>query len=150
MTDPSRTPGDTPGEQQPPSADAPTVVQPAAVAAEQPAPQPAPQPNPQPTGPAPDQAAAPPAPPVVDRSGGFRGFARHRATQLVAAGIVGALLGGGVVATVEAVSHRSDGNRPAFARQLDGGQFGPGQGQRGFRGPGSGSGFGGQGNGPGT
>lgn len=73
----------------------------------------------------------------------FGRFARNRATHLVAAVVVGALVGGGTVAIVDnAANHQG----PQFSRfgQQPGGQFGNGSGHRfpgfNFNGGGQGSG----------
>ncbi|ONF66847.1 hypothetical protein [Amycolatopsis keratiniphila] len=63
------------------------------------------------------QPAAPP--PVVQappRKGGFRRFAGHRATQLVAVGALGFVLGGGIIGTAVGLASR-DGDRPGFSRE---------------------------------
>ncbi|MFC4946938.1 hypothetical protein [Pseudonocardia sp. GCM10023141] len=115
-------------------ADAPTVQHPAADAPEAAA-------HTEPVAPAaPAQAPA--------GSGGFRRFVGYRATQLVAVGLLGALLGGGVVATVGALGHPDGPSRTGYA-----GQQGPRGGDGGFRHPGQlPPGFGGPGSnrGPGT
>ncbi|HEY2059671.1 MAG TPA: hypothetical protein VGH57_14980 [Amycolatopsis sp.] len=67
--------------------------------------------------------------------GGFRRFVSHRATQLVAVGILGLVIGGGVVGGVMAATGHD--TRPGMSRLRDGGSGGYHQ----FRG---GQGFGGQ------
>ncbi|KZB81671.1 hypothetical protein [Amycolatopsis regifaucium] len=81
-----------------------------------------------PAGPPPGWVPAPQAPPA---KGGFRRFAGHRATQLVAVGVLGFLLGGGVIGTAVGLASR-DGDRPGFSREHHG-SAGPG-GHRDFRG----------------
>ncbi|MEV7549616.1 hypothetical protein AB0N89_08340 [Amycolatopsis sp. NPDC089917] len=80
-------------------------------------------------------AAAPAEPPPVQRTppekGGFRRFVGHRATQLVAVGLIGFILGGGVIGTAVGLASR-DGDRPGFSREHRG-QDGPGA-HRDFRG----------------
>lgn len=79
-------------------------------------------------------AAPPPVPQTPPRKGGFRRFAGHRATQLVAVGALGFLLGGGIVGTAVGLASR-DGDRPGFSREHRG-HGGPGA-HRDFRdGPG--------------
>jgi hypothetical protein len=71
------------------------------------------QPTPEPPSTQPPSAAAaapPPAAPTA-RSGGFGRFVRHRATQLVATGVAGLLIGAGVVALVD---DDGPGRRPAI------------------------------------
>jgi hypothetical protein len=71
----------------------------------------------------------------------FGRFARNRATHLVAAVVVGALVGGGTVAIVDNAGHQ----RPEFTQR---GPFGgPFEGGNGHRFPGFGFGDGGQGSG---
>ncbi|MCP2199847.1 hypothetical protein [Lentzea flava] len=86
-----------------------TTEQPAATAAEAPA--------------APHAAAPipPPAPPAAP--GRFRRFAGHRATQLVAAGLLGLVLGGGIVGAIAA--NRVDHRGPGHVRVHDRGDRGP-------------------------
>jgi hypothetical protein len=70
----------------------------------------------------------PPAPPYQQpaQPGGFGRFVRHRATQIVAAGIAGLLIGGAGVALI---SHGGGHDRPGFYYRGDGrgpgGGFGP-------------------------
>lgn len=66
-------------------------------------------------------------------------FARHRATQLVAAVVVGAVIGGGTVAIVDNAAHRDVPNRTFFHGPFGNGNGGNGPGFR-FRG-GQGSGI---------
>jgi len=47
------------------------------------------------------QPAPPPPPATADRNGKFGRFARHRATGLVAAGLLGLVIGGGLVAVFD-------------------------------------------------
>jgi hypothetical protein len=78
--------------------------------------------------------------------GGFRRFVGHRATQLVAVGILGLVIGGGVVGGVMAATGHD--TRPGMSRLRDGGSGGYHQfrGGQGFGGQGpNGQGFGGQG-----
>ncbi|HET6289692.1 MAG TPA: hypothetical protein VFG15_23480 [Amycolatopsis sp.] len=84
-----------------------------------------------PAGPPPGWVPAQQAPPA---KGGFRRFAGHRATQLVAVGLLGFVLGGGIIGTAVGVASRG-GDRPGFSRE----HRGPDghDGHRGFRdGPG--------------
>ncbi|GAA4542767.1 hypothetical protein [Amycolatopsis samaneae] len=148
--DPQREP--TPGAVPPPAgadhptADQPTVEQPPAAAGRvsPPAAQPAAgQPvadaaseQASPSSPPPPAAGAtPPPPPGVwgapaatpgpRQPGGFRRFAGHRATQLVAVGVLGLVVGGGVVGIIAASTHHN-GPRPGVARMhhpRDGGGF---------------------------
>lgn len=84
-----------------------------------------------PTGPPPGWVPAQQAPPA---KGGFRRFAGHRATQLVAVGLLGFILGGGIIGTAVGVASRG-GDRPGFSREHRG-HDGPGA-HRDFRdGPG--------------
>jgi hypothetical protein len=64
----------------------------------QPAAGPTPDAAPDPTPPPPP----PPPPPAATGPGGFGRFVRHRATHLVAVGLAGLIIGGGVVALVAA------------------------------------------------
>jgi hypothetical protein len=142
------TPGPDAGEQPtvvtPPAAEAPQV---AASAAE--APQPAPGPQPAAPGPQPAYAQQPPyaPPPGPKQPSGFRKFVGHRATQIVAAGVLGLAIGGGVVGAIVSHDDGSRGGPGSYSRthNFRGGEQGgfPG-GQQGY-GPG---GF--QGGGPGT
>ncbi|ANZ39184.1 hypothetical protein BBK82_27040 [Lentzea guizhouensis] len=59
----------------------------------------------------------------------MRGFARHRATQLVAVGLLGVVLGGGIVGAVAADRHDDRGGPGAF-RMHDRGERGPDRGDR--------------------
>jgi hypothetical protein len=80
----------------------------------------------------------------VRQPGGFRRFVSHRATQLVAVGILGLVIGGGVVGGVMAATDHN--TRPGMSRLRDGGPGGYHRGGQGFGGQGpNGQGFGGQG-----
>ena len=84
------------------------------------------------------------APPRIRRFGPAIGrLARNRATHLVAAVVVGAVVGGGTVAVVDNIA--SDHQRPQFSRVGQPG--GPFQGGTDPRFPGYGFGGGGQGSG---
>ena len=80
----------------------------------------------------PPQQQAPPG------KGGFRRFAGHRATQLVAVGLLGFILGGGIIGTAVGFATHGGGrhgDRPGISREHRG-QDGPGP-HRDFRdGPG--------------
>ncbi|MFI7117727.1 hypothetical protein [Amycolatopsis sp. NPDC049868] len=89
-----------------------TVEQPAA-GAEKPDEKPAETPAAAPAGPPPGWVPAQQAPPA---KGGFRRFAGHRATQLVAVGVLGFVLGGGIIGTAVGLASR-DGDRPGFSRE---------------------------------
>jgi hypothetical protein len=95
----------TPGQQ-------PAPEQPAATAA-----------GPPPAAAAPIPSAAAPA-----RPGRARRFAGHRATQLVAVGLLGLVLGGGIVGAIAA--NRADRHGPGHVRMYD---RGPDRGDRGDR-----------------
>jgi hypothetical protein len=84
----------------------------------------------QPPGAGPQQAAPQPpygqvppgmwgAPPPPRQPGGFRRFAGNRVTQLVAVGVLGLVVGGGIVGGVMAATQH-DG-RPGISRVRDGG-----------------------------
>ncbi|KOV84460.1 hypothetical protein [Nocardia sp. NRRL S-836] len=76
--------------------------------------------------PAPSETTTTAAPPPVApaRRSRLRGFARHRATQLVAVGLLGLVLGGGIVGAVAA--DRSDHRGgPGSFRAHDRGERGP-------------------------
>ncbi|GAB2785161.1 hypothetical protein GCM10027199_70990 [Amycolatopsis magusensis] len=62
---------------------------------------------------------------LVRKPGGFGRFVRHRATGLVAAGLAGLLVGGGIVGLVAASDHDGprDG-RPGIAREFGDGPRG--------------------------
>lgn len=109
-----------PGQQQP------TAEQPTAAA-----PQAAGQPGPQST---PEQPAATaseaPAAATPAGPGRVRRFAGHRATQLVAVGLLGLVLGGGIVGAIAA--NRFD-DRPGHVRMHDRGDRWPDRGDRGDR-----------------
>ncbi|CCH30334.1 hypothetical protein ABZ816_17370 [Actinosynnema sp. NPDC047251] len=74
--------------------------------------------------PAAEQPAGPPyvPPPAGAASsapgGGFGRFARNKATQLVAVGVIGLVLGGGLVALSDRDGHRP-GDRPGLSRMDD-------------------------------
>ncbi|MFE0022070.1 hypothetical protein [Amycolatopsis sp. NPDC059021] len=128
----------------PPAASQPTVEQPAANQTAEHAEQAPPGATPPPPAggtppPPPGTWGAPAAAAQPRQPGGFRRFVAHRATQLVAVGVLGLVVGGGVVGIVAAATHH-DGKRPGIARmhhQRDGGgprghgNFGPGQNGRG-------------------
>ncbi|MEU4805870.1 hypothetical protein [Actinosynnema sp. NPDC023587] len=63
------------------------------------------------------QHIPPPHVPPTTR-GGFGRFARHRATQLVAVGLIGLVLGGGLVALFDRGGH-GRGDRPGLSRMDD-------------------------------
>lgn len=114
-----------PGESVPPagSADHP------APSAEQAA-QPGQQAAQQPTQPAHFAQAGPwgmPLPPP--RQSGFRRFVAHRATQLVAVGVLGLVVGGGIVGGVMAATTHHSG-RPGMSQHQGGHRFNGGSGQR--------------------
>lgn len=122
MTEPQDKPQNKAGEQA--ASDAPTVEtpeeQPVTETAETKAEAPA------------HQAPYPQQPPQPGR---FKRFAGHRATQLVAVGVLGLVIGGGIVGAATGFGHGSgprDGRRGVH-RQYDGALGGPG-----FRGPGRG------------
>jgi hypothetical protein len=80
----------------------------------------------------------------------FGQFARNRATQLVAAVVIGAVIGGGTVAIVDNANYHNQHTRPAFRPGQAGGPFGNGGSGFRFGGNGQGSGQGSaQGNGQG-
>lgn len=54
----------------------------------------------------------------------MRGFARHRATQLVAVGLLGLVLGGGIVGAV-AANRFDDRGGPGHMRMYERGERGP-------------------------
>ncbi|MBE1499438.1 hypothetical protein H4696_006538 [Amycolatopsis lexingtonensis] len=93
-------------------------------------------PTPQLSQPGPGQSYGAWGPPAAAprQSGGFRRFVGHRATQLVAVGVLGLLVGGGIVGGIAAASHHGprDG-RPGMHRQYSGPQGFDGRGP-GFRG----------------
>ncbi|ANN21269.1 hypothetical protein SD37_40655 [Amycolatopsis orientalis] len=110
--------------QRPSDDDDKTVEQPA-VEADETAKKPA-----EPETPAAAHTGPPPVPPAPPAKGGFRRFAGHRATQLVAVGVLGFVIGGGVIGTaVGLAAHHGD--RPGFSRGHHG-SAGPG-GYRDFR-----------------
>ncbi|MFJ8915679.1 hypothetical protein [Amycolatopsis sp. NPDC102389] len=67
-----------------------------------------------PAGPPPGWVPAQQAPP---KKGGFRRFAGHRATQLVAVGALGFILGGGIIGTAVGLASRDGDRRPGIARE---------------------------------
>ncbi|WP_340685889.1 hypothetical protein LCL61_05815 [Amycolatopsis coloradensis] len=81
--------------------------------------------------PAEASAAPPPVQQVPPRKGGFRRFAGHRATQLVAVGALGFLLGGGIIGTAVGLASRDGDRRPGISREHRG-PGGPGM-HRDFR-----------------
>lgn len=96
----------------------------------------------------------------LPKQSGFRRFVAHRATQLVAVGVLGLVVGGGIVGGVMAATHHP--GRPGMSQHQGGNRFndgGPGQrhrvpndqnGQNGGNqnnGPGFGNGNGGTGSG---
>ncbi|MFC6088763.1 hypothetical protein [Saccharothrix lopnurensis] len=87
----------------------------------------------QPPAPEPRPAAEQPPPPTAPRRR-FGRVVRHRATQLVAVGLLGLVLGGGLVALLDRDHHRfGNADRPGTSRFDD---RGPGRGDfdRGERG----------------
>lgn len=77
---------------------------------------------------APIPVAAAPAGP-----GRVRRVAGHRATQLVAVGLLGLVLGGGIVGAI-AANRFDDRGGPGHVRVYDRGERGPDRGDRGYRG----------------
>ncbi|ALG11756.1 hypothetical protein [Kibdelosporangium phytohabitans] len=76
---------------------------------------------------APPPPPPPPPPPVAARTpGGFGRFVRHRATQIVAAGLAGLVIGGGVVALVDRDGPRGRDNYGYHGRFDDRGPRGGG------------------------
>jgi hypothetical protein len=141
MPDPKDPLGSTPEPTpQPSRAEQPTTPVSSTGTPEQP---PAAQPSPAAEAPqrlAPDTTAAsaaePPAGPPPTAGPGyataprhrFRQVAAHRATQLVAVGVLGLILGGGLVALLDRDGHRGGHGRPGFSRMDDRGapgDFGP-------------------------
>ncbi|MCS7483232.1 hypothetical protein ACFFQW_37715 [Umezawaea endophytica] len=117
----------------------PTVEQPAAPqpTAEQPTPPPAPEAAPQQPVTTASAAEAPPGPPpaaapvyATAPRRGFRQVAAHRATQLVAVGVLGLIIGGGLVALLDRDGYRGGHGRPGISRMDD-----RGPGPRGDHGP---------------
>ncbi|WP_143091510.1 hypothetical protein [Lentzea albida] len=80
-----------------------------------------------PAGPPPPPPAATPAAAVPAGPGRGRRFVRHRATQLVAVGLLGLVLGGGIVGAVAAnrFDHRGG---PGQVRMYERGERGPDRG----------------------
>lgn len=149
--EPEAAPPVTPG----PAADEqPTVVTPAAGAAESPQqagppsqagppPQAGPPQPPYAQGPYPQGPYGPP--PGPQRPSSFKKFATHRATQLVAVGVLGLVIGGGVIGAIDGFGG-NHGNGPTGYSRVHGGRGGqqggyPGGGTQGF--PGGTRGFGG-------
>ncbi|WP_434441927.1 hypothetical protein [Lentzea sp. E54] len=128
--------GQTPPPQEP-SSDEPRAAQPAPDQATTPLPADAPAtPGQQPTQdqPAATAAETPPAPAAVTPSvavpagrGRMRRFAGHRATQLVAVGLLGLVLGGGIVGAV-AANRFDDRGGPGHMRMYERGERGPDRG----------------------
>ncbi|MEV6236858.1 hypothetical protein [Lentzea sp. NPDC051838] len=121
--DASATPGQQPAPEQPAATAAPTVPdqqpvpdQPAATAAEAP--------------PAASPAAPIPSAAAPARPGRARRFAGHRATQLVAVGLLGLVLGGGIVGAIAANRYDHRGG-PGHVRMYERGDRGPDRGDRG-------------------
>ncbi|MFD4673642.1 hypothetical protein ACFWNN_28220 [Lentzea sp. NPDC058450] len=110
------TAGTTPGPQPEPQQPEPQQAPPAATAAEPP----------------PAAAPVPPVPPA--RRGRVRRVAGHRATQLVAVGLLGLVLGGGIVGAVAANRGDHRGG-PGHVRMYERGERGPDRGDT-NRGPG--------------
>ncbi|GAA1289853.1 hypothetical protein [Saccharothrix xinjiangensis] len=80
----------------------------------------------QPTAAQPTAAQPAPPPPPVAPQRRFGRVVRHRATQLVAVGLLGSVLGGGLVALLDRDRHRTDNaDRPGASRFDD---RGPGRG----------------------
>ncbi|MET9226527.1 hypothetical protein [Lentzea sp. NPDC003310] len=80
-----------------------------------------------PAGPPPPPPAATPSAAVPTPPGRGRRFVRHRATQLVAVGLLGLVLGGGIVGAIAAnrFDHRGG---PGHVRMYDRGERGPDRG----------------------
>jgi hypothetical protein len=100
-------------------------------------------PTPQLSQPGPGQAYGAWGPPQAAQrpSGGFRRFVGHRATQLVAVGVLGLLVGGGIVGGIAAATnHGPRDGRPGIHRQYNGPNGGPGSDGRGPGFPGRGGG----------
>lgn len=110
-------PGQQPAPGQPEATAAQSADEPAATAAEAPS--------------DPNQPAASPVPPVAApvRRSRVRGFARHRATQLVAVGLLGLVLGGGIVGAI-AANRFDDRGGPGHVRMYERGERGPDRGDR--------------------
>jgi len=93
--------------------------------------QPPPAPHtPQLSQPGPGQAYGAWGPPQAAsrQPGGFRRFVGHRATQLVAVGVLGLLVGGGIVGGIAAATSHGGGprgDRPGIHRQYNGPNQGP-------------------------
>ncbi|WP_409489300.1 hypothetical protein [Amycolatopsis sp. cmx-11-12] len=65
-------------------------------------------------------------PPVAPRKSGFRRFAAARATQLVAVGLLGFILGGGVIGTAVGLAVGRHDDRPGISREHRDFRDGPG------------------------
>ena len=118
----------------PDQATTPLPTDAAGAAGQQPAPdRPAAEPPtavpPPPAAATPPAATSPAAVPV--RPGRLRRFAGHRATPVVAAGLLGLVLGGGIVGAVAADRSGHRGGPPGHARVHERGDRGPDRGDRG-------------------
>ncbi|MBB5854354.1 hypothetical protein ACFQ05_13670 [Amycolatopsis umgeniensis] len=128
MSDPQRPSGDEDKTVEQPAVGDETAKKPAETPAETTTETPAAAP----TGPPPGWVPAQQAPPA---KGGFRRFVGHRATQLVAVGLIGFLLGGGIIGTAVGLAVARHDDRPGISRDHRG-PGGPGA-HRDFRdGPG--------------
>lgn len=130
-TDPASQPATPDAAQpaaEPPAADSQASAGPTATAAE------APQAGP--ATPHAASAAEPPPPPHVAAAGPeqatappprkrFRQVVAHRATQLVAVGVLGLIIGGGLVALLDHDGYRGGHGRPGFSRMDERGAPGP-------------------------
>jgi hypothetical protein len=72
-----------------------------------------------PTGPPPPPAAGPAYATAPPPRGRFRQVAAHRATQLVAVGVLGLIVGGGLVALLDHDGYRGGHGRPGLSRMDD-------------------------------
>jgi hypothetical protein len=147
--EPEAAPPVTPG----PAADEqPTVVTPSAAGAAEPPqqappaaqpPQAGPPQGPYAPGPYPQGPYGPPPGPKQPSS--FRKFATHRVTQLVAVGVLGLVIGGGVIGAIDGFGSGHNNGPAGYSRThtFRGGQQGgyPGSGTQGY--PGGTQGFGG-------
>jgi hypothetical protein len=113
--EPPAAPPPRPGAQPPQDGTPPPATQPLPAtpppaqpdpAGDQPAAQPASEPAATAAEPPPSTAATP-----SDRRARVRGFVGHRATQLVAVGLLGLILGGGIVALADRDDHRGGPGR---------------------------------------
>ncbi|EMD30111.1 hypothetical protein [Amycolatopsis azurea] len=128
MSDPQRPSGDDDKTVEQPAVGDETAKKPDETPSETPAAAPAEPPAGPPPGWVPPQQAPP-------EKGGFRRFAGHRATQLVAVGLLGFLLGGGIIGTAVGLAVARHDDRPGISREHRG-PGGPGM-HRDFReGPG--------------